>query len=64
MRTTLRKGTVTYSYYDTFYEGAVQIPEIRLRGKWLESIGFKIGGKITIEISESTLIIQVDNITK
>ena len=61
MKKLFRKSTVTYRYYDTFYNGAVKIPEIRVRGKWLESAGFQVGDKITIEIYESRLVIQVEN---
>jgi hypothetical protein len=36
-----------------------EFPFIRLRGKWLQKLGFQIGQKITVEESEGQLIIKV-----
>lgn len=35
------------------------LPFIRLRGKWLQVLGFGIGQKITVEESEGQLILRV-----
>lgn len=36
-----------------------EVPFIRLRGKWLQALGFGIGKKITVEASEGRLILRV-----
>lgn len=36
-----------------------EVPFIRLRGKWLQGLGFGIGQKITVEESEGQLILRV-----
>ena len=36
-----------------------EVPFIRLRGKWLQVLGFGIGQKITVEESEGQLILRV-----
>ena len=36
-----------------------EFPFIRLRGKWLQALGFGIGKKITVEESEGQLILKV-----
>jgi toxic protein SymE len=38
----------------------VDIPEIRLEGKWLNELGFKQGQTVTIELENNKLIITVD----
>jgi toxic protein SymE len=40
------------------------VPEIRLRGRWLEEVGFKQGQKVKILIEENKLTITIDNIPK
>jgi hypothetical protein len=35
------------------------VPFIRLRGKWLQVLGFGIGKKITVEAREGQLILRV-----
>lgn len=37
----------------------LEVPFIRLRGKWLQSLGFGIGKKFTVEESEGCLILKV-----
>ncbi|MCL6591995.1 MAG: type I toxin-antitoxin system SymE family toxin [Firmicutes bacterium] len=39
--------------------GRLEVPFIRLRGKWLQVLGFGIGQKITVEESEGQLILKV-----
>lgn len=36
-----------------------EIPFIRLRGKWLQVLGFEIGQKFTVEESAGCLILKV-----
>jgi hypothetical protein len=36
-----------------------EVPFIRLRGKWLQVLGFEIGQKITVEESAGQLILKV-----
>lgn len=38
----------------------ITIPEINLKGKWLEKLGFKIGLMINIEQKKNKLIITID----
>ncbi|WP_428228511.1 SymE family type I addiction module toxin [Flavobacterium sp.] len=45
----------TRKYYKT-----VAIPEINLKGKWLEKLGFKIGLMVNIEQKENKLIITIE----
>ena len=39
--------------------GCREVPFIRLRGKWLQALGFGIGKKFTVEESEGRLILKV-----
>ncbi|MCC8616784.1 SymE family type I addiction module toxin, partial [Xanthomonas vesicatoria] len=39
--------TVGYGYYP---DGDQRVPALRLRGRWLEQIGFAIGSKLGIRI--------------
>lgn len=39
--------------------GRPEVPFIRLRGKWLQNLGFQIGQKVTVKESEGQLIIRV-----
>ena len=36
------------------------IPEIRLEGKWLENLGFKIGSKILVKQQRNKLTITIE----
>ncbi|WP_421752754.1 SymE family type I addiction module toxin [Croceimicrobium sp.] len=31
---------------------STKVPEIRLEGKWLESLGFEIGGEVNLDLRE------------
>ena len=44
-----------------YYGPYVQIPYIRLQGKWLENSGFNIGDKIVVTESDKELKISVLN---
>jgi toxic protein SymE len=36
------------------------VPEIRLAGRWLEALGFKVGKCVKIQIEKNKLTITVD----
>jgi len=36
-----------------------EYPFIRLQGKWLESLGFQIGSRITVEEKQGELVLRV-----
>ena len=38
--------------------GSKTVPEINLKGLWLEAVGFKAGSKVVIEVREGELIIK------
>ncbi len=48
--------TVGYGYYDTSPQ---PVPMLRLRGHWLEKLGFTIGSKLQIAVSEGKLMVTV-----
>lgn len=50
-----------HSKYQARRRGDVQIPEIRLEGKWLDELGFKQGETVTIEQEMNRLIITLDS---
>ncbi|RXE58021.1 type I addiction module toxin, SymE family [Acetivibrio mesophilus] len=50
----LRELTVYYNYV-----GEICYPFIKLHGKWLELLGFKIGKKIIVEEEPNKLIIRL-----
>ncbi len=43
---------------------SIIVSEIRLCGKWLEIVGFKIGDTIQIESSQNKIIITSNNCNK
>ena len=38
--------------------GNRKVPELRLRGLWIESLGFKAGGMVNITVREGLMIIE------
>jgi toxic protein SymE len=42
-------------------DGAAEVPEIRLEGKWLENLGFEQGKTVTIIQEVKRLVITVDD---
>jgi toxic protein SymE len=47
--------------YGTTDKPGVEVPCVRLRGRWLQDAGFVIGRHVKIEVSEGRLLIeQVD----
>lgn len=60
MKKTLRKMTISYTQQETQYK-TEPIPYIRIKGKWLEKLGFKQGQKINIQASDKKPTITTDD---
>lgn len=60
MKKAVRKLTISYTHQETLYKTET-IPYIRIKGKWLEKLGFKQGQKINIEASDKKLTITTDD---
>jgi Toxin SymE, type I toxin-antitoxin system len=52
-----RKMTIQPRMSPRVYQNKM-IPEITLKGIWLEAVGFKAGSKVVIEVRENELIIK------
>jgi hypothetical protein len=50
---------LTVGYHSTDKPG-VDVPAMRLYGRWLQEAGFVIGRHITVEVGEGRLTIQQD----
>ncbi|WP_338339416.1 SymE family type I addiction module toxin [Xanthomonas euvesicatoria] len=48
--------TVGYGYYPDSHQ---RIPTLRLRGRWLEQLGFTIGSKLNISMRNGELVVTV-----
>ncbi|WP_311238051.1 MULTISPECIES: SymE family type I addiction module toxin [unclassified Xanthomonas] len=48
--------TVGYGYYPASHQ---RIPTLRLRGRWLEQLGFTIGSKLHIRLRNGELVVSV-----
>ncbi|MCF8795323.1 SymE family type I addiction module toxin [Xanthomonas campestris] len=48
--------TVGYGYYPASDQ---RIPTLRLRGRWLEQLGFTIGSKLHIRLRDGELVVSV-----
>ncbi|WP_139015210.1 SymE family type I addiction module toxin, partial [Xanthomonas cannabis] len=48
--------TVGYAYYPASHQ---RIPTLRLRGRWLEQLGFTIGSKLNITMRNGELVVSV-----
>ncbi|WP_355506407.1 SymE family type I addiction module toxin [Xanthomonas cannabis] len=48
--------TVGYGYYPATHQ---RIPTLRLRGRWLEQLGFTIGSKLNITMRNGELVVTV-----
>ncbi|MFS8426390.1 SymE family type I addiction module toxin, partial [Xanthomonas campestris] len=48
--------TVGYGYYPASDQ---RIPTLRLRGRWLEQLGFTIGSKLYIRLRDGELVVSV-----
>lgn len=40
--------------------GNTTVPEIRLAGRWLEALGFKVGKCVKIQVEKNKLTITID----
>lgn len=50
--------TIHHKFRSRTYDD-ICIPEIRLEGKWLETLGFTSGNKVVIEAQENKLMITL-----
>ncbi|MBB4133419.1 toxic protein SymE [Xanthomonas campestris] len=48
--------TVGYGYYPDSHQ---RVPTLRLRGRWLEQLGFTIGSKLNIRLCDGELVVSV-----
>ncbi|WP_230599203.1 SymE family type I addiction module toxin [Xanthomonas albilineans] len=48
--------TMGYGYYPDSHQ---PVPALRLRGRWLEQLGFAIGSKLRITVRDRELVITV-----
>ena len=55
-----RKLTI-HSKFRNRKRGNTTVPEIRLEGKWLDTLGFKQGQKVKIQQEENKLTITIDS---
>ncbi|NIK08718.1 toxic protein SymE [Xanthomonas arboricola] len=51
-----QRCTVGYGYYPDSHQ---RIPTLRLRGRWLEQLGFTIGSKLDIRMRNGELVVTV-----
>jgi HSP20-like domain of unknown function (DUF1813). len=54
----------TLKVYQSYDSNNKSIPEIRLKGHWLNEIGFSVGSAVTIECFEEEIIIKKENQNK
>lgn len=60
MKKVVRKMTISYTHQETQHKTET-ISYIRIKGKWLEKLGFKQGQKINIQASAKKLMITTDD---
>ncbi|MFP7019462.1 SymE family type I addiction module toxin, partial [Xanthomonas hortorum] len=48
--------TVGYGYYPASDQ---RVPTLRLRGRWLEQLGFAIGSKLHIRLRDGELVVSL-----
>ncbi|MCC5092685.1 MULTISPECIES: SymE family type I addiction module toxin [Xanthomonas] len=51
-----RHCTVGYGYYPA---SDLRVPTLRLRGRWLEQLGFAIGSKLQIRMRDGELVVSL-----
>ncbi|WP_248279478.1 SymE family type I addiction module toxin [Xanthomonas campestris] len=51
-----KQCTVGYGYYP---DSQQRVPALRLRGRWLEQVGFAIGSKLCVTVHDRALVITV-----
>jgi len=59
----IRNMRICKHYLQRKYARGCNVPEIRLRGKWLMNAGFNIGDYISITITDGVLTITIDKKT-
>jgi toxic protein SymE len=52
-----RMNRILTVYY--MYQNNKQVPLIRLQGKWLQELGFELGGKIEVAARNEVLLIRI-----
>jgi toxic protein SymE len=52
-----RKLTVGYKFQNRAFHQLVQMPEIKLAGKWLKESGFEEGQQVKVIVQEKKLVI-------
>ena len=52
-----RKLTVGYKFQNRAFHQLVQMPEIKLTGKWLKESGFEEGQQVKVIVQEKKLVI-------
>lgn len=65
MKKTVRKIKISKAYQGSSIVGAgagTPIPYIRIKGKWLEELGFKEGEFVCIEAVKGMLVVRVGGV--
>lgn len=52
----MRQLTVSYVRYDS--EFGDKLPYLRIKGRWLAKLGWQVGLKVSVEASESAIVIR------
>ena len=57
---TTKRMTIGHLYYESRYQTTEQraVPFIRIRGRWLKRLGYRIGERIVVEAHGNQLIIS------
>jgi hypothetical protein len=40
-------------------QGYTEVPLVRIAGRWLEALGFRIGGRIAVEVESGRLVLTL-----
>ncbi len=51
--------TIHNKFQQRAWNTSTSVPEIRLEGKWLETLGFKSGNKVVIQQQKNKLVITL-----
>ncbi|NOQ76142.1 MAG: type I addiction module toxin, SymE family [Crocinitomix sp.] len=54
---TVRKLKILSKFQRREYNKHVTVPEIKLEGKWLEKLGFELGGEVMVKQQKGKLTI-------
>ena len=58
VRNVPKKTRILTVSYIPLEKPGVEVPYLRLRGRWLRNAGFAIGRKVKVEVSEGRLMIE------